>query len=314
MKLINKIINIFSFTIVSKQELKKLINENRNLINENLNLKDKNEKLSESKHVCPNKWEISTKNINHDFDLDNIKPLTKRVKYINDTINCRINKNQNSGDEYTEFTDKETVKDWAEKLYGDWRAELKTKQERFQNIEPFMSDKLSMLNTSATAVKHYSGSAHIHINSLLRNENIKDMDMYIRLCDKLIYEIFSAPKLSENIIVYRAVDTSTFENIISNIQKNGHFVENGFMSTTLLKDILVYDNNKAGMYCDYPYILKIYVDEGEVAVYSPLLCDRDDEHEMLFLHGGTLTIRNKAEIDEILQKIISECNYQNKKY
>ena len=55
MKLINKIINIFSFTIVSKQEFKKLKNENRNLKNENLKLKDKNEKLSESKHVCPNK-------------------------------------------------------------------------------------------------------------------------------------------------------------------------------------------------------------------------------------------------------------------
>ena len=110
------------------------------------------------------------------------------------------------------------------------------------------------------------------------------------------------------------MDSSTFENIISNIQRNGNFVEDGFMSTTLLKDILVYDNKKAGKYCDYLYILKIYVDKDEVAVYSPLLCDRKDEYEMLFLHGGILTIRNKAEIDRKLKKIIIACNYQNNKY
>lgn len=314
MKLIKKIINNFSFTIVSKREFKKLINENINLKNENLNLKDKNEKLSESKHVCPNKCKNSTKNSNHGFNLDSMMPLNEQVEHINDFLKNRISISSNSGKKYTEFTDKKTVKDWAEKLYGGWRDKLITKQGQFLVNKPFKFDKRSMLNTSGTAVKLYSGSAHIHINSLLRNENIEDMDMYIRLCDKLIYEILCAPRLNENIIVYRAVDSSTFENIISNIQRNGNFVEDGFMSTTLLKDILVYDNKKAGKYCDYLYILKIYVDKDEVAVYSPLLCDRKDEYEMLFLHGGILTIRNNAEIDRKLKKIIIACNYQNKKY
>ncbi|MEZ7734514.1 hypothetical protein O3801_00935 [Gemella sp. 27098_8_149] len=315
MKLINKIINIFSFTIVSKQEFKKLKNENRNLKNENLKLKDKNEKLSESKHVCPNKCKNSTKNSNHGFNLDSMMPLNEQVEHINNFLKNRISISSNNGKEYTEFTDEKTVKDWAGKLYGKWANKLKTIQEQFLINKPFKFDKRSMLNDFATAIQLYSGSTHQNINSVLRSEcDIEDKDMYIRLGDKLIYEILCAPRLNNNIIVYRGVDSSTFENIISNIQKNGDFVEDGFMSTTLLKDILVYGNNDAGAYCDYPYILKIYVDEGEVAVYSPLLCDKDDEHEMLFLHGGTLTIRNKAEIDRKLKKIIIACNYQNKKY
>lgn len=332
MKLINKIINIFSFTIVSKQDFKKLINENSNLKNENLNLKDKNEKLSESKLVFPNKCKNSTKNSNYGFNLDSMIPLNEQKEHINDFLKNRISISSNSGKkyikftdigivenwaekEYIEFTDGKKAKDWAGKLYGKWAKGLKKIQGQFQINKPFKFDKRSMLNNFGTAIQLYSGSTHLHINSVLRSEcDIEDKDMYIRLGDKLIYEILCAPRLNKNIIVYRAVDSSTFETIISNIQKNGDFVEDGFMSTTLLKDILVYGNNDAGPYCDYSYILKIYVDEGEVAVYSPLLCDKDDEHEMLFLHGGTLTIRNEAEIDEKLQKIILECNYQNKKY
>lgn len=332
MKLINKIMNIFSFTIVSKQKLKELEQENLDLKNKNHNLKKENEILSVNKHVCLNKWEKITKNINYDFDLDNIKCSYEKVKCINDILKNEINNISNSKNTYIEITDEGIVEDWdgtkylefinvgiiedwAGKLYGKWANKLITIQRKFLINKPFKFDKRSMLNDFATAIQLYSGSTHQNINSVLRSEcDIEDKDMYIRLGDKLIYEILCAPRLNKNLIVYRAVDSSTFENIISNIQENGCFVEEGFMSTTLLKKILVYGNNDAGAYCDYPYILKIYVDKGEVAVYSPLLCDKDDEHEILFLHGGILTIRNEAKIDNTLNKIVLECNYKNNKY
>lgn len=218
------------------------------------------------------------------------------------------NSNEKEPD-YEEFKDEKDVKKWADGLYKKWYENLKQMQTQFYTKKHFEFTGSTFLNVNHTAVSIYKGSGYENMNSVLRGvKNINNESEYKWLCLKLIFEMLLAPRLDQDIVVYRFVDRETFNLIKNEINKGNAYVEEGFLSTTLLKDKI---NKEYEPYNDHNYILKIYVKKGNVAVYSSIFDENTDgksEYEMIFLNNGILTKKNDYSSSENILELFYDNN------
>lgn len=121
-------------------------------------------------------------------------------------------------------------------------------------------------------VLFYTGYHYIRLNGALREGRV---DVEDTLREKLLTCIASCPPIPENIITYRFLPQKTLD--IIKDSKDGVFIENGFLSTTLDPSICNSDSDFRGMNC----VLRIYVPKGSKAIYADFIENRG-EKELLF--------------------------------
>lgn len=249
-------------------------------------------------------------NDNNSYKIETEEHKKSNQLYSQEKVGGANNKIYNTkislidGTEYCEFLDEKSVEVWANDLYGEWFNNLKNMQCFFKTSKPFKCENCSYLNGEDTMLEIYVGSLYEKINGVLRGEELDDKHFYKLLASKLALEIFLAPTLNENIIVYRFLDKNTFEKIKNEITCSGSYIEKGFLSTTLLKDKI---NKEFERYNKYHFMLKIYVKKGSIGVYTSF-CSTLKEYEMLFLNNG---IFKKICGPSAIKNNILECVYEN---
>ena len=112
----------------------------------------------------------------------------------------------------------------------------------------------------------------------------------------MIANIFYAPRIPENIIVYRGVNQ--FGNYDFNNEYNSS-KDLGFLSTSIAVE-------KAKPFASSNKMLKIYVRKNTPGIYMDVIWDRD-ENEILFPPSAILTLISEPYYDKTLSLIAYEC-------
>ncbi|MEE1076941.1 MAG: ADP-ribosyltransferase [Acutalibacteraceae bacterium] len=200
---------------------------------------------------------------------------------------------------YREFKDKNETREWGKNIYSSWSNEYK----RVMGIVGhYKGDTSNSLFNSP--IEFYCGHSHLHINNYMRGIGPDHNGIYRELSDIIKILLISAPRIPENIVLYRVVcDDFINEMIKLNKETNNTPVcEKGFISTSLLTDIVDLDE----AYNNYDNLLKIYVDKGTVGLYVNCITNRAEE-EILLMSNGYFRMIEYPYRDEETNKMIYEC-------
>lgn len=207
---------------------------------------------------------------------------------------------------YKSFENFQEADCWGQKIYADWGKKYKD-----------VSQELDRIFRSKT-VWHdplccYCGYTYQQINPVLRTG--KDIipcsaqggsiNSYGLAC-LLAFNLLYAPKVPDDIIVYRVVCDAFIDELICENKTGAAVLERGFMSTSLLPDI-AYNNE-----LHHKNLLKIYVPKGTAGVYINAVTDaRKAECELLIMPNRFLALTAYPYADEGLKKKVFECQLIN---
>ena len=240
-----------------------------------------------------------------DFNLyEKCECFNKKFKIDLKTTECK----------YREFNDEKDVEMWADNLYKDWSERIKEFRLNLYIYKIFPCDWHNHLNSDTTAIEMYCGYPYKQMNMILRklyNERIEAIPSYEQLCNVLMCEMLSAPRIDENIVLYRFIDDIAFGQIMKALNENGHYKELGFMSASLLKKID--DSGVPEPYSNSSYVLKLYVKKDSIGVFSSILAGRNFEHEIILPCGGVIEPLKTPSVDDSIGKIVLECTYSGNK-
>lgn len=196
---------------------------------------------------------------------------------------------------YKEFISKEESKKWGKIHYSDWGK-------KYTNLMKSVKEKLSM-KIFEIPVESYCGNTYSSINRYLRNDIHSTSNYEREISDMLIIAIHSAPRIPNDIIVYRLVSDNFIQKLIENNKNGKHFTkEKGFISTSTLKSITELDER----YTTYDNMLKIYVPKGMLGLYVNSVTGRKEE-EILFPPNLDLSLIKYPYKDKETKKTIYEC-------
>lgn len=221
-----------------------------------------------------------------DLDDNDIEP-------IDDPENYRVFKNGNEAEQ------------WGRSIYDSWGKKIMN----FENVKRYsfmFSDDL----VREMPLKIYCGNGYEKINGFLRlNRKVDDKHKYMALT--ISEQLLLAPRIPENIVLYRYVDEKFISELIyatKNVESSQYF-ERGFTSTSLLKSIIKDGLDK----CEHTkyapskiYLLKLYVDKGTVGAYVNPIVKRD-EYEMLLQNNLFLRVCGKPYYDNEYKIMVVEC-------
>lgn len=197
---------------------------------------------------------------------------------------------------YKEFLTVEECREWGD-YYSNWAQKYKEVMSLAKKINNNHSIETS-------TIECYCGNTYREINEFLRFQYHSDKHLYDKMVDILIMTLCSAPKIKDDIVVYRLVNDVFIKELIRNnkLPDSIPTQEKGFMSTSLLKDIVnVYSDGDSGL-----YLLKIYVPKGTVGVYVNTVTRRDEE-EILLAPNNYLRLIEYPYYDESYSIKIFEC-------
>ena len=197
---------------------------------------------------------------------------------------------------YKEFLTVKECRKWGE-YYSNWAKRYKEVMSLTEKIKTQHS-----LETST--VECYCGHSYREINKLLRSGSISDNKLYDKMADILIMTLCSAPRIPEDIVVYRVIDKSFIEDMIrhNKLSRPNPIQEKGFMSTSLLKNIVNTYSEAVGE----PHLLKIYVPQNTIGIYVNSITKRDEE-EILIAPNNYLWLIDYPYYDEGYSVKIFEC-------
>lgn len=201
---------------------------------------------------------------------------------------------------YKEFSTSDEAIDWGNTHYKDWATSYK---KVFYLAKGFIKSSLA-----DAPIECYCGYSYKQINQFLRENIDSELNTYKELADILAIALCSAPRIPINLVVYRLVPDEFIKTLIAqNKNNNGNLTqEKGFMSTSLLKDIV----NSEEAYSSKKNLLKIYVDENTVGIYVNSVASRN-EQEILFPPNGYLALIEYPYHDASCGKTIYECKFIN---
>ncbi|WP_291649903.1 ADP-ribosyltransferase [Clostridium sp.] len=164
---------------------------------------------------------------------------------------------------------KEEAKAWGKKSYSKWANEYMENMEETKKI-------VEKFSTSYAAIEMYCGYAHRDINSYLRFKQKETI--YLDLVSVLSVIICMAPRIPDNIVVYRAVSEKFIYELIDNNKSLGiPTQEKGFMSTSLTMDMFNKSKfNDSNEFKNTKNILKIYVNSGAKGIYVEDISKRSE--------------------------------------
>lgn len=186
---------------------------------------------------------------------------------------------------YREFSSIEEASEWGNEHYKQWADEYK------KNI--FILNDVYNIQEAA-ALDCYCGFAYQNMNSILRNIPVPNLSdniiTYYKTMNKLLeFSILCAPRVPENIIVYRGISNIFMESLKKAVTDTaGYVVERGFLSTSLISNFVIKNN--------YDALLRIYVPKGEFGMYVTNLTGRPQEQEMLFMPNSYIRLIDDSSI------------------
>lgn len=181
-----------------------------------------------------------------------------------------INWSIDNKNEYREFKTISETKEWGMKHYKEWEIKYKKVMKLAKNTV-----KTSLCTVP---IECYCGYSYRRINHFLRNNSDTSEGHYRELADILSIVLCSAPRIPCDLILYRLVNNKFIEELIKQNKQDRPMQEKGFMSTSLIKDIV----NEDESYAVENNLLKIYVEQGTIGVYVNAVTNRSEE-EMLLL-------------------------------
>ena len=208
-----------------------------------------------------------------------------------DTINWNVKQR----DTYLEFCSSEEAQQWGEKYYSTWATYYHYTMD---------SVKERKRGVSTYPVEYYCGNGYTHVNKYLRGESVsycgqKDAET---IATVLPIVLCSAPRIPENIVVYRAVPNSFVTRMKEDNKKRLPLQEKGFLSTSMTKEIV--KNSEFSYYGDY--LLKIFIPKEAVGIYVNSVTRRT-ENEILLMSGCYLGMASHPFYDASVNKQIIEC-------
>lgn len=202
----------------------------------------------------------------------------------------KMNNNIVSSD-YIEFRECAAAEDWGKKYYDKWSKQYK------QNMQ--IANKVIKTPCIDASVECYCGYNYKEINDYLRFGLEKD-NLYKEMSDVLAITLTMAPRVPNNIIVYRLVCDEFINELIKNNKKGIPTQEKGFISTSLTKDII----NSQEYYSEQKNMLKIYVQANTVGIYVNGVTKRHENELLLYPDGYFRLLKKPYEENN---KKIYEC-------
>jgi len=186
---------------------------------------------------------------------------------------------------FYEFLTSDEAMEWGRKHYGAWAEAYKRSETTLDNV---------LKGVVKSSAKFYSGYTYRQMNALLRGMGgEREVDeIYNVMNHTLALAISFAPRVPENIVVYRGVRRFFVEELKKAKKKymkdpcnnHGWVSEKGFLSTSLISYI--------EMDHGYDDLLRIYLPKGTPGAYIPLIAGRA-EHELLMLPNCFLKLKDE---------------------
>ena len=181
---------------------------------------------------------------------------------------------------YRSFSTIEEAEEWGNKYYGKWAEEYKT------NI---INLKQIFESSGYSAIEEYCGHDYKNINSILWDERLDNAsDLYKIKINTMLISIALAPRIPENIVVYRGVLNSFIRELKIDRKKDFWKRNKGFLSTSLISNFEL-DHG-------YEAILRIYLPKGTYGAYVTNVSGRSQEQEILFLPNAYLKLLDSKRI------------------
>lgn len=219
--------------------------------------------------------------------------VTGDVSMINKILDYmrygKMNNNIISSD-YIEFKEDKVAEAWGNKYYQEWSKHYKDSMRVAKEVV-----KRSCMNSS---LEFYCGYSHRQINEYLRFDT--EDYLYGEMSDILAITLSMAPRVPNNIIVYRLVCDQFINQLIENNKEGIPVQEKGFISTSITKNIV----NAGEPYCNHSSMLKIYVKENTVGIYVNGVARRPEQELLLYPNGFFRLLKNPYEDNN---KKIYEC-------
>lgn len=189
--------------------------------------------------------------------------------------------------DYLEFKEVNDVEEWGKNHYFKWSEEYKNNMNIMK--EAMREAKEGVENFRSTyVIEGYCGYDNRKINDYLRY-NIDDKDKLGREMATILGILLTmAPRVPENIIVYRLVCDNFVKELIENNKIGKPTVDRGFISTSLLKEIVNLDEAYSG----HNNLLKIYVPKNTVGIYVNGIEKREEQELLLFPNGWFRLIKS----------------------
>ena len=193
-------------------------------------------------------------------------------------------KTKNNYEHYREILTEEEAKQFQKENYQDYCNEYFNKKNKMRKYG--YAYRIGLMKDH---IELYLGEQYKSINQYMRNgytENIdaKNLDAMI---DRINELIICAPRINEDIVIYRGVDKDAIEDILNEMnQETDIYTEKGFMSASLRFETVLRE------YPSCQYIMKIYVSKGASALGVDCINDRGEE-ELLFPEKQYLRFINK---------------------
>ena len=202
--------------------------------------------------------------------------------------------------DYREIQTEKEAKEFPREKYKDSCDQYKRKNKIMLNYKYRISQMEDFMGK-------YLGNVFWTINNYLRSDGEYNEKLNM-VVDRLNELIMCAPRLDENIVVYRGVSQSTMKMILNKVQENdGNYTEKAFMSTSLRFDTVVRE------FQPYDCILKIYVPKGAFVLGIDCIDDRNEE-EMLFPNNQWLKYigkeRKKRKAKSIYEFKLVNCYHE----
>lgn len=178
---------------------------------------------------------------------------------------------------YRRFNSSEMATHWAKKFYGDWTKnyEIIYGSGMSNSLRQYMEG-----DGSDDPIRNYCGFGAKRLNGFLR-KNIRPLIDQRSYNDALATLLLLAPRIPENIVVYRYVPDIVIDIILKNNKLNELYTDQGFTSCSLLF------NPPDKSFFDYNNVLELYIDQYTAGVYVNLIssCKRQ-EFELLILRNS----------------------------
>lgn len=216
------------------------------------------------------------------------------INMINEKLYGKIYRNINNEEEYLEFRNFTEAQKWGKEYYEFWAVQYNEVMRMTQNVV-----KDSYVTNS---IECYCGYTYRNINNFLRYGIDNEIHTYRELADVLSIVLCSAPRIPQNLVVYRMVDEEFIKMFVKANKKEVPIQEKGFMSTSLLKSIV----NENEAFAEENNLLKIFVPKDTVGVYVNAITKRSEE-EILLLQGMYLGLLSYPYKDIDTGKNIYEC-------
>jgi len=195
--------------------------------------------------------------------------------------------------DYIEFKDDDEAESWGKKHYNVWSQQYK------ENM--YVAKKVITTSCMSASVECYCGYNYRQINEYLRFGTIEnESTLYREMAYTLSIILSMAPRIPDNVIVYRLVCDEFIHKLIQNNKDEIPTQEKGFISTSLTRGIVKSEE----FYSSHKNILKIYVKANTVGIYVNCI-ERRSEQELLLYPNGYFKLLKKPYKEN--GKIIYEC-------